>query len=52
MFLINDAVTCRVVMETVIVNFMIAMYRTEYLRISKVFSNQLSEDSMLVRCMQ
>ena len=52
MLLINDAVTCRVVMETVIVKFMIAAYRTEYLRINKVLSNQLSGDSMLVRFMQ
>ena len=50
MLLINDAVTCCVVMETVIVKFMIATYRTEYL--SKVLSNQLSEDSMLARCTQ
>ena len=52
MLLINDAVTSRVVMETVIVKFMITTYRTEYLRISKVLSNQLSEDSTLARCTQ
>ena len=39
-------------METVIVEFMIATYHTDYLRINKVPLNQLLEDYMLVRCMQ